>query len=217
MQRLLLSVVCLLLFGCSDTVNKDKAANSDLEPLAYTLYTERTELFVEFKPLTVGQPSKFAAHFTKLGDLFTPLMEGKITVRLIQDGQQISQTTDTPSNPGIFRLALQPTTAGVGKLEFEIVTKDYTDRIIIDSVVIYPDLKTAKASQPEEVPNATEISYLKERYPYDGPDHVCAGGRSYYCCKVGRNSPFQQPRQRAGCKSAGRANLVHAFRGWHCQ
>ena len=36
----------------------------ELEPLAFTLYTDKSELFVEFKPLVVGKVSKFAAHFT---------------------------------------------------------------------------------------------------------------------------------------------------------
>lgn len=165
MQKLLLlTVVCLSLFGCKDAAHKNPSATGDgLEPLAYTIYTQHTELFVEFKPLVVGQTSKFAAHFTKLGETFLPLTEGRIAVRLVQPGQQLENSADTPSNPGIFRLALQPKVAGMGRLEFDIVTKDYKDHIVIDSVVVYPNIKAAIAAQPQEAPNSNEISYLKEQ------------------------------------------------------
>ena len=163
MKYLLLPTIALLvLAGCKSDPEKQTLENSELEPLAYTLYTEKAELFVEFKPLVVGQISKFAAHFTKLGDNFLPLTEGKVTVRLVLNGKEILQVADAPSNPGIFRLALQPTQAGMGKLVFDIVSKEFTDQIVIDSIEVYPDEKTAINNQPKEEPGSN-ISYLKEQ------------------------------------------------------
>ncbi len=53
-QKILL--LCLFLIGFTSCNNKEEVQEgSSLEPLAYTLYTEKTELFVEFKPLVVGQ------------------------------------------------------------------------------------------------------------------------------------------------------------------
>ena len=46
-----------------------------------THFTERTELFVEFPYLAVGEESPFAAHFTRLSD-FKPVEEGRVVVRL---------------------------------------------------------------------------------------------------------------------------------------
>jgi membrane fusion protein, heavy metal efflux system len=155
------AIACLLLWSCNNAEEKAKA--TEAEALAYTIYTEKTELFVEFRPLVAGETSKFAAHFTKLGEFFTPITKGKVTVRLIQAGREIHQTADSPSNPGIFRLALKPQQAGIGRLEFDIITDTYTDKVIIDSVVIYPDKKAALAAQSDEAPNANEISYLKEQ------------------------------------------------------
>lgn len=133
-----------------------------LQALSYTLYTAKSELFVEFKPLVVGQISKFAAHLTHLGENFTPYTEGTVTVSLVTGDKGIKHKALAPSSPGIFRLALQPTQAGLGRLIFDIKTKDFTDQIIIDSIPIYPDEKTALASQTE--PEAgTDISYLKEQ------------------------------------------------------
>ncbi|WP_348814015.1 efflux RND transporter periplasmic adaptor subunit [Flavobacterium maritimum] len=156
-------LLCLFCIGFTSCNNKEEAKeNSSLEPLAYTLYTENTELFVEFKPLVVGSKSKFAAHFTVLGENFKALTDAKITVSLIVGENGIKNSIDTPSSPGIFRLVLNPKTAGTGTLVFDIVTKDFTDKITIENVVVYPDEKTALAKQPEHTESG-DISYLKEQ------------------------------------------------------
>ncbi len=159
-----LFTICLLavgIIGCKQKAAKEAAAES-LEPLAYTLYTTKSELFVEFKPLVVGQTSKFAAHLTILGENFLPYTEGTVTVSLIQADKGLKNTATSPSSPGIFRLALQPAQAGMGKLVFDIQTKDFTDQFIIDSVQVYANEKTAIAAQPKEAAGS-DISYLKEQ------------------------------------------------------
>lgn len=159
-----LITICLLAIGimaCKQKAAKEPAAES-LEPLAYTLYTNKSELFVEFKPLVVGQTSKFAAHLTLLGENFLPYTEGTVTVSLIQADKGLKNAVTSPSSPGIFRLALQPVQAGMGKLVFDIQTKDFTDQFIIDSVQVYADEKTAIAAQPKEAAGS-DISYLKEQ------------------------------------------------------
>jgi cobalt-zinc-cadmium efflux system membrane fusion protein len=160
-QKILL--LSLFVLGFTSCNKKEEAKDgTSLEPLAYTLYTENSELFVEFKPLVVGNTSKFAAHFTVLGENFTALTDAKITVSLIVEDKGIKNTVDAPSSPGIFRLALSPKTAGTGTLVFDIVTKNFTDKITIENVVIYPDEKTALAKQPEHAESG-DISYLKEQ------------------------------------------------------
>lgn len=160
-----LITICLLVVGmmaCKQKVAKEATAAESLEPLAYTLYTSKSELFVEFKPLVVGQTSKFAAHLTLLGENFLPYTEGTVTVSFIQDGKGIKNIANVPSSPGIFRLALQPAQAGIGKLVFDIYTKEFTDQFIIDSVQVYADEKTAIAAKPKEAAGS-DISYLKEQ------------------------------------------------------
>lgn len=156
-----LTLSALLLAGCAGNQEQEEHEHGP-EPLAYTLYSDKSEIFVEFKPLVVGSASKFAAHFTILGEKFLPLSEGSVTVSLIVDSKGIRQTSDAPSVPGIYRLALTPTTAGVGKLVFDIKTKSFTDQITIDSVKVYADEKTALAEQPEET-GGGDITYLKEQ------------------------------------------------------
>ena len=79
--------------------------HGDPEPLAFTVYTDSVELFVEFAPLVVGQESRFAAHFTRMGRLFAPVTQGSATITLKGIGAPLTSTADAPSDPGIFRFA----------------------------------------------------------------------------------------------------------------
>lgn len=163
-KLLIFTVIALLAFGCQRSDDADEHRHSHDEPatLTYTVYSDKTELFVEFKPLLVGESSRFAAHLTKLGEVFTALEEGTITLSLIVNDKGIRQTTDKPSSPGIFRLALKPGTAGIGTLIFDIKTKDYTDRLTIDSVQVFANAAAAQKAIPEES-GGSQISFLKEQ------------------------------------------------------
>lgn len=131
----------------------------ELEPLAFMLYSEHLELFVEFKPLVVGQESRFAAHLTVLGEQFRALSEGEITVNLSNGG---SHSVDTASQPGIFRLRLTPEHSGQNlTLTFEIVGNNFSDKITIPNVSVWPDEATALATQTPE-PASNDFSYSKE-------------------------------------------------------
>lgn len=161
----MMAVFVLLFAGCADKPAGDHGHDHEeggLEPLAYTLYTGKTELFVEFKPLVVGSKSSFAAHFTRLGETFLPLREGKVSVSLIIGENGIRNRADSPASPGIFRLALIPNTAGKGKIVFDIENKDYSDRIVIDDITVYADEASALNDQQESAVSDV-IVYLKEQ------------------------------------------------------
>lgn len=159
---LLMALFVFLLAACSQQGGELANDAAGLEPVAYTLYSEKSELFVEFKPLIVGEISGFAAHFTVLGSSFTPLKEGKITVSLVTEDSGIRNIADSASSPGIFRLSLKPLKPGKSKLVFDIVAKNFTDQIVINEVTVYPDAAAALAQQKvSEVAN--DISFLKEQ------------------------------------------------------
>ena len=164
-KRLITFFIASLLSSCQRGQAPGEHAHNHAEQtptLAYTIYSNRTELFVEFKPLVVGQLTGFAAHFTKLGQSFTPLEEGSVTLSLIVNEKGIRQTNREPASPGIFRLALKPVVSGTGKLIFDITTDDYTDRIVIDSVTVFRDQETAHNTVRPESPDGG-ISFLKEQ------------------------------------------------------
>jgi membrane fusion protein, heavy metal efflux system len=174
------AAVCLslLMIGCGDTEEHahDGAASeaahghphdtSALEPVSYTIYTDKTELFVEFKPLVVGETSSFATHLTHLGDKFKPLSQGQLTVSLIKGNKGIRNTVAKPRSPGIFDPSLQPKTAGEGyTLVFEVNAGDFTDRIEIPNVQVYAnaDAASADTGKDDTAPEGEEIPFLKEQ------------------------------------------------------
>jgi membrane fusion protein, heavy metal efflux system len=159
-----MSLLMPFFWGCTSKEAHEHGHERDasgLEPLAYTVYTKKTELFVEFKPLVLGQSSRFATHLTVLGDQFKALTEGTVTVSLLVGGKGIRYQIDAPSSPGIFRLALSPTVSGKGKLVFDILSKGFTDQVIIENVQVYPDEATAQKNTA--APKLGDITYLKEQ------------------------------------------------------
>ena len=156
-------IFSLLSFGCGDEKKKETSeTGSELEPLAYTLYTDKTELFVEFKPLIKGTESKFAAHFTHLGETFKAFTEGTITVKLKIGDNEISETSASPSSPGIFRLALTPEVQGKGQLVFDITSGNSNDQIIINDITVYENEESAFFDQKEES-GEEDLIYLKDQ------------------------------------------------------
>ena len=154
--------------SCNNQAEDAHAHNEDgshvgeeIPRLSHTIWTDKTELFVEFPALIVGNGSRFAAHFTVL-DKHQPVQEGSVTVSLIKDGKGIRNTVDAPSSPGIFSPAIQPKEEGNYQLVFELTTPEYSDKITIDDVTVYANIDEAiKALGTEEEDEG--ISFLKEQ------------------------------------------------------
>lgn len=70
------------------------------ETLSVTRWTDKTELFAEYRPLAVGETSRFAIHLTRL-DSFKALTEGHVEVHL-RSGTGTAEVfrVDAPSRPG---------------------------------------------------------------------------------------------------------------------
>ena len=173
MKTLSISMTIIVLLAGCRTSTEDHAHNPDgshvastgteLAPLAYTLYTEKTELFVEFKPLVVGHESRFAAHFTSLGDTFKAIGEGSVKLSLNGSTGNQSIIANGPEVPGIFRLRLIPDKKGIYNLVFDLSMPTYSDQITIENITVYSDEKAAADAQVKEGGGSEEITYLKEQ------------------------------------------------------
>jgi|AntRauTorckE5430_2_1112549.scaffolds.fasta_scaffold00275_8 RND family efflux transporter MFP subunit len=144
--------------------NHTEAPLPELEPLAFTVYTDHTELFVEFKPLIKGSESRFAAHFTRLGEEFKAVGEGQVKLTLISGGDAQSVVATEPEVPGIFRLRMTPEQTGEAEIAFYVETPDYTDTIRISNLRVFAN--EAEASQqhpPATGGGGDQITYLKEQ------------------------------------------------------
>jgi RND family efflux transporter MFP subunit len=110
----------------------------------------------------VGNPSRFAAHFTVL-DKHQPVRIGAVTVSLIKDGKGLRNTADGPSSPGIFSPTIQPKEAGTYQLVFDIETPTLTDRIAIEDIQVFASLENARETLGTEARDDGSISFLKEQ------------------------------------------------------
>jgi len=163
-------VLALGLAGCGDhghdhgPAKEQGQGHADHGPAGEKLthFTERTELFVEFPRLVVGESSAFAAHLTRLTD-FKALTAAKVTV-VLSGGGQPDETfaTDTATQPGIFRPQATPKQPGERELAIEVATSEFTVRHVLGPVTVYADRKSADASPPE-VADASEIGFTKEQ------------------------------------------------------
>lgn len=127
----------------------------------YTVWTDQTELFVEFPALVVGESSRFAAHFTVLNG-HQPVKEGRVTVSLIKGNKGIRHTVDAPSSPGIFTPTLQPKEAGQYQLVFDLQTPTYSDKIVLENIRVFATPEDAESAFGGEDDDSA-ITFLKEQ------------------------------------------------------
>jgi len=170
-MRNFIVLLVLILASCQGQEAEDHAhdasgghmtADEEIPTVDQTVWTAKTELFVEFPALVVGKSSRFAAHATVL-EKHQPVREGKMTVSLIKGDKGIRNTVDAPDSPGIFKPSLVPTEAGVYQLVFEIDTPTLKDRIVVDQVTVFASLADATAALGGEEADDGSITFLKEQ------------------------------------------------------
>jgi cobalt-zinc-cadmium efflux system membrane fusion protein len=134
---------------------------AEIPTVVTTIWTDKTELFVEYPALIVGKTSRFAAHFTILNK-HQPVLEGSVTVSLIKGEKGVRHSVESPSSPGIFKPSLQPKEAGIYQLIFDLKTSPITDRIVLNNIQVYASLEEAKSKMGDD-DEGNSISFLKEQ------------------------------------------------------
>ncbi|MGV8813504.1 MAG: efflux RND transporter periplasmic adaptor subunit [Gelidibacter sp.] len=167
-MKYILIVLAFLAMSCNNKAEDAHAHNPDgthageeMPRLDHTIWTDKTELFVEFPALIVGNSSRFAAHFTVLNK-HQPVREGSVTVSLVKGDKGLRNTVDAPSSPGIFAPTIQPKEAGTYQLVFELKSPEYSDKITIDDVTVYAStdeaIKALGTAEEDE-----SVSFSKEQ------------------------------------------------------
>lgn len=168
----LIIVITIFMISChshNDEGHLHSEAGEHLEEseerptLSKTIWTTKTELFIEFPALIVNEESRFAAHFTVL-DGHQAVTEGTLIVSLIsKKGVSVSQKEEQPASAGIFTPTLIPTETGVYQLLFEITSPTLSDKILIENVEVFANEKAAIEAIGEDEENGNLISFLKEQ------------------------------------------------------
>jgi RND family efflux transporter MFP subunit len=131
----------------------------DPAAIAVTIWSDKTELFMEYPPLVAGQQASLHIHLTDLAT-FAPLREGKVVVRF--EGDRIDRfEVDGPSTPGIFNVTLEAPQARRYQVAVEVHRAQFPDELRVGPVTVYPDQEAALASLGASEEGAT--SFLKEQ------------------------------------------------------
>src|SRR3970282_2110703 len=100
---------------------------------------------MEYRPLIVGQDSRFAAHVTEIPG-FKPVARATVTVAVRFDGgAERTGRSDAPDPPGIFRPAITPDRAGACTLAVTIERAGATDTIDGGACQVFADEAAARA------------------------------------------------------------------------
>jgi cobalt-zinc-cadmium efflux system membrane fusion protein len=130
---------------------------------AVTLWGEKTQLFVEFPALVVGEDSPFAAHLTGMSDHLA-VAAGKVTAELSGGSGPVERfAVDAPSVAGIFRPVVRPTHAGKRQLTVRLESGELTETHDLGEFVVFQTRAEADAAAPEEEEDPGAISYLLEQ------------------------------------------------------
>lgn len=133
----------------------------ELPGQSVTLWTERTELFMEHPPLVVGADVGFAAHVTTLPN--KACTEGTLVLTLtMPDGHAVSGRADAPSRPGIFRPTLKLDRAGKCQLTMRI-EGPCQDEFPVGPCEVFADTSAARRALGSEEEAGGRIPYLKEQ------------------------------------------------------
>jgi RND family efflux transporter MFP subunit len=160
MKRLILALLLLVLFyGCAK--ERGEADHQD-RPIRRTVWTEKSELFLEYTGRKAGQECTFLLHFTDLGT-FKPVAEGPLVLTFTSTGSEpLTITVKGPAPPGIFKAQATFKNAGKYTLKAVIANKTFSDEILVDNLEI-----TAVGDNPHEVPppagDRTLIAFSKEQ------------------------------------------------------
>lgn len=133
------------------------------EPEALTDFSDKSELFLEFPPLVVGQSATFAAHLTRLAD-FKPFPQGRLSV-VLSGGNSPDErfAADAPAVPGIFKPVVTPKAAGERELTLIVESELGTLTHELGPVTVFADANAAKAGHGGHDHGEEGIAFSKEQ------------------------------------------------------
>ena len=155
-------VALLSAAACGRRTEPPSAANGELDPLAVTRWSDKTELFAEYPPLVVGQTSRFAIHLTDL-HTFKAVTAGQVHVQLQGGGAPETFRVDGPSRPGIFGVDVKPSRPGNRVLVIALKSSGLADEHQIPNAFVHGDQQAARKAAESARPEEEGISFLKEQ------------------------------------------------------
>ncbi|MCR9153180.1 MAG: efflux RND transporter periplasmic adaptor subunit [Bacteroidetes bacterium] len=144
-----------------DSHNGDHHHQTDLKQKR-TVWTDKSELFVEFEALILSKSSDFAVHLTQLQG-HKAVVDSELSLLLVRDTLEQKLHVEAPSSMGIFTFSLEPKTEGLHQLIFEVEGQDFKDRIELGKIRVYKNLHDAQHHLSHKTEAPPSISFGKEQ------------------------------------------------------
>ena len=169
---LLLALMLAVATGCSHKEHEQD--HTDEEAVQVTVWSEKSELFMEYEPLQPGKKGNFLIHLTRIAD-GKPVTEGALKLLLRPaSGEPLTLTIPAPSRPGIYQAELTAPAAGTYQLELLTEGKGFVDRIELPGIQV----GTSAAVAPLEEKQAGQKSGKHDEHAdhdhdaHDEQDHA---------------------------------------------
>jgi membrane fusion protein, heavy metal efflux system len=159
----LFALLILIIISCKPNNENELDLEHEEVKIQYTSYSNDFELFAEADPFVVGNTSNVLSHFSNLPD-FTALDEGSMTIRLIVNEKETTQTLNNPTRKGIYSFDIKPETEGKGSLIFDIKTDKDDYQVIVEDVSVFADEHEAiHAAEETEQLRTNAVVFTKEQ------------------------------------------------------
>ena len=158
----LLSLLTLTLIGCKrDEAHPHTEVPAGLPARSVTVWTGKSELFMEYEPPVAGREGKFAAHVTALAG-FKPVTEGRLVLTFkMASGETLTSRADAPASPGIFRALIKPTKPGKCTLSVSVSGAQVEDEFDAGPCEVFAD--EAAATAATDAADKGGIGFTKEQ------------------------------------------------------
>ncbi len=156
-----LPLFLLMLLGAC--VQKHQDVNQyEGEAAKRTVYTKKSELFLEYSEPGVGQKTEFLLHLTML-DSFKPVVEGSLILTFTpESGESVNVKMDAPAKPGIFKTEITFKQPGKYIMKATVLGKKLTDEIIVDNIQVRDEKEKYENKSIGEKEGAS-IGFSKEQ------------------------------------------------------
>ncbi|MDP2301966.1 MAG: efflux RND transporter periplasmic adaptor subunit [Ignavibacteria bacterium] len=163
MQRIFLNLIIatalVTLMSCSHD-HEHETETHEHEAISITLWSDSTELFMEYPQLVVGHDAKFLIHLSDMKN-FKAVTEGTLQIDFVnENGNKLSVTEEKPARDGIYIPIINFKDAGNYKMTMNLNGKQVSDNIIVNNVIVY---SLDNDIPHEEEQSTADIGFLKEQ------------------------------------------------------
>jgi RND family efflux transporter MFP subunit len=162
-----LSLIVLIITACDSNKgarqkSSDGHAHVSDEVHQLTLFTDKSEFFVEYPGLIINKESELAVHLTNLEN-YQPYNDGTVRVLLENSGGKAQEEyISEPDVPGIFRVSITPETPGESSIHFEFTREGISEKSGSHHVWVARDDHDPEPEESHEV-SQDGIRFTKEQ------------------------------------------------------